>query len=215
MRLFAAVVPPPSALAHLEQALESVRGPADPGDARSPVRWTLPHDRHLTLAFYGEVPEGYLEELGEQLRAVVTVEEPFELLLRGAGSFDRRTLWIGCGGETTALGRLTAACIDVGARVLGRYDDRPRSRAHLTVARVRPGARARTGRHRRDEDAATTPLMLGAGGVAGLAHALAVYQGPTWTVDEVVLVASTLGAGPAGHPRHEVVERFALPPVAG
>ena len=218
MRLFTAVLPPAEVLDHLEAALTSVRGPADPDDARSPLRWTLPADRHLTLAFYGDVPEGYLDEVTDGLRIAVGSQAQLELALRGAGSFDRRTLWVGCGGQSEALSRLTASCADVGARVLGRYDDRPHSRAHLTVARVRPGARTRPARYRRDGPENGLRTARGASdatGLADLAHALAVYQGPTWLDRDVALVRSSLGAGPAGHPRHEVVERFALQAVAG
>jgi RNA 2',3'-cyclic 3'-phosphodiesterase len=46
--------------------------------------------------------------------------------------------------------------------------------------------------------------------LAAAAHALAVYQGPSWTVDEVELVASDLGAGPQGSPVHTPVARFPL-----
>lgn len=212
MRLFAAVVPPPVALDHLERALDSVRAAlgTDARDVRGPLRWTVPEDRHLTVAFYGDVPEGYLDELSLALDRATATTPPFELSLRGAGLFDRRTLWIGCGGETGPLADLMAAAVDVGREVLGRTDDRVRSRAHLTVARVRGQAHRATGRPSRSGDTSATQDDLGA-----LVHALAVYQGPAWTVQEVALVASELGGGPSGSPRHTVVSRFPLLPVAG
>jgi len=36
------------------------------------------------------------------------------------------------------------------------------------------------------------------------------YQGPWWTATGLALVASYLGEGPRGRPRHEVVETFPL-----
>jgi RNA 2',3'-cyclic 3'-phosphodiesterase len=39
---------------------------------------------------------------------------------------------------------------------------------------------------------------------------LDTYRGPTWTVDHLTLVASYLGEGPRGRPRHQVVQEFAL-----
>lgn len=212
MRLFAAVVPPPDALDHLERALDSVRAGlgTDAHDVRGPLRWTVPEDRHLTVAFYGEVPEGYLDELTLALHRATATTPPFEVSLRGAGLFDRRTLWIGCGGQTGPLADLMAAAVDVGREVLGRTDDRVRSRAHLTVARVRSETRRAPGRPARRGEIPARQDDAGA-----LAHALAVYQGPTWTVREVVLVASELGGGASGSPRHTVVSRFPLPAVAG
>lgn len=212
MRLFAAVVPPPDALDHLERALDSVRAGlgTDAHDVRGSLRWTVPEDRHLTVAFYGEVPEGYVDELTVALDRATATTPPFDVSLRGAGLFDRRTLWIGCGGETGPLADLMAAAVGVGREVLGRTDDRVRSRAHLTVARVRNETRRPKGRPGRSGDAPAPQDDAGA-----LAHALAVYEGPTWTVREVVLVASELGGGPSGSPRHTVVSRFPLLAVAG
>jgi 2'-5' RNA ligase len=211
VRLFVAVVPPTDVLEHLEAALTSVRGGQGESPGRGSLRWTLPDDRHLTLAFFGEVPDGALEDLAEGLVTAAAGEPPLELALRGAGSFDRRTLWIGCAGDTDGLARLSARCVDAGTEVLGRPRDRVRSRAHLTVARARTGSAG--GRPRRGSALETT--SAGQDPVSGFAHALAVYQGPTWTVHDIALVSSLLGAGPSGHPRHEVLATLPLGPVAG
>ena len=206
MRLFAAVVPPPDVLGHLELALSTVR--AEDAGVKGPLRWTEPGDRHLTLAFYGDVPEGYLDELEHQLDAAAGATPPFEVALRGAGVFDGRTVWVGCAGATDRLARLMDAAQQIRTDLLGRPED-VRSRAHLTVARVRSRARRRTragagGSGPRPETSATS-----------IAHALAVYHGPTWTVRDVVLMASDLGAGRGGAPRYDVVHRSLLAAVAG
>lgn len=202
MRVFAAVQPPPAVLEHLENALAVVRGGA-PASARprsgSPtgLRWTAPEDRHITLAFFGEVPEGYLDDLTQGLDDVARQHDVFEAALRGAGLFDGRTLWVGCAGDGWP-GLMADACA-LGTELLGRAEDR-RSRPHLTVARARP-ARGR---------GAGPDALPGA-----LAHTLALYTGPAWAVTELVLVRSQLGAGPGGHPVHDVVHRSALRAVAG
>ena len=199
MRLFAAVTPPDNVLEHLETALASVRGGQGSG-----LRWTLPEARHITVAFYGEVPEGYLDDVVSALDDVAAAHPSFAAALRGAGLFDGRTLWVGCSGD--GWGQLMSAAGRIGTDLLGRAEDR-RSHPHLTVAR--PAGRGR---------AARGPAQgAGPDGVdpAVLAHALALYTGPTWTVDEVALMSSRLGAGRGGSPRYDVVHRSALAAVAG
>lgn len=196
MRLFAAVQPPTPVLDHLETALASVRGGSEAGTA---LRWTPPEGRHVTLAFYGEVGDGYTDELAAALESAGRSIEPFEASLRGAGLFDGRTLWVGCAGDGWT--RLIAAATGVGTELLRRAPEL-RSRPHLTVARMRSHARrGATGAGERE--------------VGAIAHALALYTGPTWTVGEIALVSSRLGAGPSGSPLYGVVQRFELPTVAG
>lgn len=222
MRLFAAVRPPEHVLEHLEGALASVRGPVRPG--RGPLRWTPPADRHVTVAFYGEVPEGYLADVAAGLDGAARGLAPFAASLVGAGLFDARTLWVGCAGD--GWGPLMSAADAVGVDLLGRPADR-RSRPHLTVARARPGtvrrprgrAAARPGARSAAHGRAAGPDEArprpDAPDAAGLAHALALYRGPRWTVRDVALVSSRLGAGPGGAPQHDVVHVAALGAVAG
>ena len=107
--------------------------------------------------------------------------------MKGAGSFHDHNLWIGVGGEVSALNTLMAACA---------LDDAPEHhRAHMTVARVtRTAARPRF-----------SPSLTGE-----FVHALCVYSGPTWTVDEVHLIQSELGKGRSGGPLHTVVGNIFL-----
>lgn len=213
MRLFAAVRPPVPVLDHLESSLGVVRAAAGPGPGA--LRWTPPEDRHLTAAFYGSVPDGLLPELTADLDAACAGLRPFRLALRGAGLFDHRTLWAGVTGDVDAMAGLMAAAVRVGEDLLGRSDDRVRSRAHLTVARVRPTARGRTTPRRGVRDGRKPGDRPGPDVAADLVSALSVYEGPAWTVDSLELVRSELGAGEGGAPRHEVVARLRLGPVAG
>lgn len=198
MRLFAAVQPPVDVLDHLATALGAlgVRGDGGPADG---VRWTAEENWHLTLAFYGDVPDGAVDEVADGLVDLAPEHEPFRLRLRGAGVFAHRTLWVGAGGDVDAMARLAAATTEVGGAVTGRTDDRLRHRAHLTIGRVvaeRSGRERRTGR---------SPAQARA-----VVHALAVYEGPTWLVDEMLLVRSEPGAGRSGGPRYEDVLRVPL-----
>ena len=168
MRLFASIRPPEEVREHLVTALRPIR------DDNGPLlRWTDPDQWHLTMAFYGDCPDGSVDELAEHIAAAVaTTPTPpeLDLHLRGAGSFSGRTLWIGVGGDVVPLRHLMAACAhdpfaadddpdpddpsaarsgDSGSRRSGsrgsRAGDQPeRRRAHLTVARLR--AREQGGR---------------------------------------------------------------------
>lgn len=209
MRLFAAVRPPRDVLEHLEAALVSVRR-ADAEQGARGLRWTPPGDRHVTLAFFGEVPAVAADDLAEALDDVAAATAPFDAALAGAGVFDGRTLWIGCSG--TGWTALMTAAGQAGAAVVGRGAD-GRRRPHLTIARRRAGG---PGGRRPTRGSPARPGGTAEGvDPAHLAHALALYRGPGWTVQDLALVSSTLGAGPGGSPRYDVVHVSALPAVAG
>lgn len=204
MRLFAAVRPPVDVLDHLDLALRVVRAGAVADDRTSPVRWSAEENRHLTVAFYGEVPAGPAEDLARGLARVADETEPFELRLRGAGVFSHRTLWVGASGEVEAMNRLSARAAEAGAEAGTRPDERVRSRPHLTVGRVSPAARpTRRSRRRPDDEPPSAP-------VDALVHALSVYEGPVWTVEELRLVESEPGAGRGGGPLYTTVDAWRL-----
>jgi len=181
VRLFAALVPPASVLDHLETALETVRsGPA------GALRWVPRENVHLTLAFYGEVPDGALPDVSASLAAVARETTGPQVALSGAGAFSGRTLWVGVGGEVAVVQRLMA---DATEMLQDRRDDGP-SRPHVTVARA--GRRARG-------------LEL-----APAVRALSVYRGPSWRADELRLLSSRLGEGHAGAPRYQTLDAWPL-----
>lgn len=194
-RLFAAVRPPTHVLDHLSLALAGLIGSERPEG----VRWTAEENWHLTVAFFGEVPDGVGEELRTGLGHVAAAARPFSLRLRGAGVFAHRTLWIGTAGEVESMAALAAAAAAVGTAVTGRVDERPRHRPHLTVGRTTAERSGRARRTGRSSDQAS-----------GLVHALSVYEGPTWTVEDVLLVRSRPGAGRGGGPLYEDMSRIPL-----
>jgi RNA 2',3'-cyclic 3'-phosphodiesterase len=172
-----------------------------------PVRWTAEENWHLTVAFFGEVPEGAVGELTDSLAEAARTVAPFELRLRGAGVFSGRTLWVGASGQLSAEALLVQAVRQVGEQVSSYRDTRERLRPHLTVGRVLDdSASRRTGSRSRGR----VP-----GAVDHLVHALALYEGPTWVVEDLLLEQSWPGGGRAGGPRYEQVDRWPLGAVAG
>lgn len=208
MRVFAGLWPTPDVRAHLASSLAAVTGvdPEQvPGRADSAaIRWTAAENWHVTLAFYGDLGDGRVEVLAESLSEVAARVRSFDLRLAGAGVFAHRTLWAGVAGDLEGVRALVVGCREAGEAVGARHDDRVRSRPHLTLGRVAPprgpGERRRGGRN-------GTPDP-GVGEV--LVHALAVYRGPQWRVDEVVLTESRPGEGRAGGPLYRPLARWSL-----
>src|SRR4029078_4186307 len=78
LRLFAAVVPPEAVLEHLAALVEPRR------DADDNLRWVRRENWHLTLAFFGVVPDGRLDPLQEALGAISGA--PLTVTLDGSGA---------------------------------------------------------------------------------------------------------------------------------
>lgn len=188
MRLFVALMPS-------EQALEDLDGFLAPRREAGPgLRWTVPEQWHVTLAFLPSVPDRVLDDLVERLGRAARRRTPFDLAVAGGGAFPNpaRAKVVYAGLATAApegaeeLRRLAtgarAAATKAGAEVRGG-----RFHPHLTLARAgRPVE-------------ATRWLRV-----------LEGYRGPTWRAGEVRLVESHLGEGPRRRPRYEVREVFRL-----
>ncbi|MEU6174449.1 RNA 2',3'-cyclic phosphodiesterase [Streptantibioticus parmotrematis] len=192
MRLFVALVPPPEVLRGLDAAVRRLADTlADTGDA---LRWTADADRHLTLAFLGEVDPGTLPALGERLDRAAHRHPPMTLRLAGAGRFGDRVLWAGVAGDTDALRHL-AGSVSAAARRCGIAVEEGRAfRAHVTLARGR-----------------------GRGGVRGPGlrphvAALAAYESEAWTADRIELIHSLppMPGVPGARPRYETAGTWAL-----
>jgi 2'-5' RNA ligase len=130
------------------------------------LRW-IPVERwHLTLAFYGEVPDesltGVIEMVGRKLSRR-PLPGPIELSFSGSGQFSRRALWIGVDGDVDRLRALAKSVTT----------DRRPYHPHLTVARLRGG-----------QDATRAVEVL------------SPYAGPPWRADDVHLVRSFQGPRP-------------------
>lgn len=185
-RMFAAVVPPPEVVEHLDAFLEVRR-------AAAPFRWSPAGQVHVTVAFYASVEERRLDDLAERLERAAGRRTSFTAGVAGGGAFPHahgaRVLWAGL--DLSEAGRTELDRLATGARAAasraGIAVDGQRFRPHVTVARLGHPAE-----------------------VGDWVRLLDAYDGPRWTVDTLSLVASHLGEGPRGRPRHEVVGEFPL-----
>lgn len=180
-RMFVAVAPPPEFVADLSDFLAPREG----------MPWVDPAQWHLTLAFMSSVPVAREDELVERLGTATARVAPFDVELRGAGSFPdasrAKVLWLGVDESARpSLERLAKGARSA-AGVSGAPPDGRAFVPHLTLARLRRPVEA------------TRWLRV-----------LETYRSPSWRVEEVELVASHLGGGPKGRPRHEVVARLPL-----
>ena len=217
-RLFAAVYPPQEALDEAAGLLDQVRAETGIG-----LRWLPINQWHITCAFYGEVPAGTGQDLDTALAYLANDIPSFELSLSGAGQFGERTLWLGVrgAGEET-LKRLARESIDAGLGLGMELGPERSFTPHLTVARrsVRGRFRDRQAergyrrqlrqarKHGTEDD--VSPPVLGTDEMGFAVHALSVFRGRTFTVNEFCLVESELGTGPGGGAHHNVLHRYPL-----
>ncbi len=186
MRLFAALVPPPEALEHLDEFLDVRRYEGE-------FRWVQADQVHVTLAFLDPVPERKVDDLVERLGRAAARRTAFDTAITGGGAFPNagraKVLWAGLDltePARTELDRLATGCRAAANRA-GIEVDGARFRPHLTVARTR------------------YPHDVG-----NWVRLLDNYEGPRWRADELTLVQSHLGEGPRGRPRHVPLDTFSL-----
>ncbi|ATX81747.1 2'-5' RNA ligase [Mariprofundus ferrinatatus] len=140
MRLFAGIELPSNITDQLTLWWESERGYLDPDHWR-PV---APHLWHLTLAFYGEVSGGDVDDLAEELAECSRNAKALTLKTGNFGFFPRaskpRVFWVGVdeAGDGDGLKHLARCCRRAGhATVRKRTATEAPFRGHITVARVR------------------------------------------------------------------------------
>ncbi|MDQ0843505.1 RNA 2',3'-cyclic phosphodiesterase [Streptomyces sp. V1I6] len=185
MRLFAAVLPPPTAVDELATEVAVLRRLP----AADTLRWTGHAGWHFTLAFMGEVDDELVPELRERLARAARRTSAFPLRLHQGGRFGHRALWVGAAGGLEEM-RLLAERSDAAARRAGvSMEEHRRYQAHLTIARARE-----------------------AGDLRPYVAALADFEGTPWQVADLALVRSNLPvSGVAGEqPRYDVVGSWPL-----
>ena len=193
MRTFIALPCPPAATAGLDEVLAQL-----PGRDWRPVP---AEQRHITVRFLGEQPEGLALRLRETLGPAVRGLAGFPLEFAGLGAFPGAgrpdVLWAGCSGPGVPALQVLSGVIESGLAQLGVPPDPRAFRPHLTVARRRPAADRR--------EAARCVQTL-----------CARYGARVWgaaAAAEVVVFRSDLGQGGA---RHTPLVRMALaPPDSG
>jgi 2'-5' RNA ligase len=170
--LFVAVWPP----ADVVELLAALPRPPIDG-----LRWTTPDQWHITLRFFGSVPEDSVESARAHCRRIDIESTRTASMGPVTRRFEGRILHAPISG----LDGVAAATVAATAAVGEPPEPRPFA-GHLTLAR----SRSRQGVDLR-------PLC-------------GVPLAATWLVTELTLVASHLGAGPTGGARYEIVETVAL-----
>ncbi len=98
---------------------------------------------HLTLAFIGGLPADRLARVSAACQAAAAGSAPFDVALQGIGCFPSRgrprVVWLGLADAGRELATLSARVREALRRGAVPFDDKP-FRAHLTLARVRPGS---------------------------------------------------------------------------
>jgi RNA 2',3'-cyclic 3'-phosphodiesterase len=125
LRLFAALALPDDVADRLTPLMKGVPG----------AKWRPRENLHLTLRFFGEITEPVAEDLDIELEATTRAIGPFELRLKGAGSFggvDPHALWIGAA-ENELLKQLAAACEKAARRVKLKPEPH-KFTPHVTIA---------------------------------------------------------------------------------
>ena len=145
------------------------------------ARWRPPESLHITLRFFGEVPQNLARDLDAELAGIDV--PPFELVLEGVGAFgegrDIHALWAGVE-EGPLLRRLAEAC-ETAARRAGLKPEKRNYKPHVTLAYLKQA----------------DPAEIGAW-IQG--HNL--LKSPPFAVDRFGLYSTTLG-GEGAHYRLE------------
>ncbi len=131
-RLFAAIpVTPEPALLELMQQGKVLF-------SQGKVRWAHPQQMHLTLKFFGEVPEEQIPDIVRHLEDCAGNCEPFRFTLKGTGIFgsryDPRVFWAGTT-DDTPLRKFGESVLDASAAA-GFPRERLPFVPHLTLARI-------------------------------------------------------------------------------
>ena len=163
-------------------ALES-----DLRQAGADVKWVEPRNIHLTLKFLGDTKTRQLDAICEALREALRGAPAFEVTLAGTGTFPPRgprvrVVWVGADEGQEGLVDLARRVEDACALQGFAKEQRPFS-PHLTIGRVRPGARRLTELSARVAEARFNPLKVAIDRV-NLVRSELSPKGPTYTVLE-------------------------------
>lgn len=153
------------------------------------AKWVHQADYHLTLHFLGFATEEQRKRINEALTALVQEVAPFQLAVKGIGTFGRpdqpRILWLGVKGEEERLLQLQSQVVERVSPLGFKPEDRP-YHPHITVAR-----KYRQSRFPYDQ-------------LADLSLSPEIER--PWSVNRVVLYQTHMGQTPM----YEVVGRYLI-----
>jgi len=99
-------------------------------------RWVRPDNLHVTLRFFGEIPDDSLDEVIEFVRRGVAGAKPEPISLSGCGMFrnrDRAAIWLGL----EDVDWMKEVSEKLSGRVAGVPAELRPFKAHLTLGRMR------------------------------------------------------------------------------
>jgi 2'-5' RNA ligase len=139
------------------------------------VRWVAVGNIHLTLKFFGNVPDNEIDALTQAARDVAAQQTPFQLQATQAGAFPNmkspRVVWVGLGGDVIPLAQMYHK-LEKAFEVLGHLPEGRPFNPHLTLGRVKSPAN----RHRLSQALEKLPPL----------------KWPPFMVNEIILFKSTL-----------------------
>jgi 2'-5' RNA ligase len=113
--------------------------------SRADVKWVPPGNVHITLKFLGGVETGRLESISEALRRAVAGVRAFDAVVSGVGTFPAnprraRVVYMGLSEGVAEMKELADRIENAMAEMGFEREKRP-FKSHLTIGRVRTGAR--------------------------------------------------------------------------
>ena len=137
IRAFLAIELPEALRAGLAQVQEELKR------SRADVRWVPAGNIHLTLKFFGNVPDDEIEALAQAAREAAAEAAPLQLQATGAGAFPSptapRVVWLGLGGDLVPLTQLFYR-LEKAFAALGYPPEGRAFNPHLTLGRVKSPA---------------------------------------------------------------------------
>ena len=104
------------------------------------VRWVPVGNVHITLKFFGQIPEAQVEPIVEAAGRIARAQVPFSLKVTQAGAFptvnNPRVVWLGVGGDLAVMGGFFRKLEEAFAALGFPPEGRPFT-PHLTLGRVK------------------------------------------------------------------------------
>jgi 2'-5' RNA ligase len=111
--------------------------------SRADVRWVAVSNIHLTLKFFGNVPDDEIDTLALAAREAAAETPPLPLQATGAGAFPSpnapRVVWLGLGGDIVPMTQLFYR-LEKAFAALGYPPEGRAFNPHLTLGRVKSPA---------------------------------------------------------------------------
>jgi len=135
IRAFLALDPPEEILREIGRVQDRLRKLIH-GD----LRWVRPEGIHLTLKFFGDVPENAVADISAVAGPAAAAVGPFELAIGGTGVFPDpsrpRVVWLGMNGEVAQLATFQQG-LERALREIGFPPEERPFRPHLTLGRIK------------------------------------------------------------------------------